>query len=186
MGSELVAVACFIFPLTYANHPSAIPALSWRYFCSSSQFGPCSYKPFETLTIPPPPNEYDDIQSYSESFSTVSFLRCCGRLQGSKQIWNKGLASPVFTFHRSEVRDIIGSQLVQSSQLRCDSNTSCKGVDQEKERSNYLWLVLQREKELEGLETLRSIAELPSPTETSLSIITPPKVNSASMMKSCI
>jgi len=33
-----------------------------------------------------------------------------------------------------------------------------------------------KEGELEGLETLRTIAELPSPTETSVSIITPPKV----------
>ncbi|KAF8813894.1 NAD(P)-binding protein [Phlegmacium glaucopus] len=33
-----------------------------------------------------------------------------------------------------------------------------------------------KEKELEGLETLRSIADLPSPKETSISIITPPKI----------
>ncbi|KAI0694992.1 NAD-P-binding protein [Cerioporus squamosus] len=33
-----------------------------------------------------------------------------------------------------------------------------------------------KEDELEGLKTIRSIAELPAPTETSISIITPPKI----------
>ncbi|EMD33784.1 hypothetical protein CERSUDRAFT_56617 [Gelatoporia subvermispora B] len=33
-----------------------------------------------------------------------------------------------------------------------------------------------KEDELEGLNTIRSIADLPSPTETSISIITPPKI----------
>jgi len=45
-----------------------------------------------------------------------------------------------------------------------------------KARSFNVTPIHLREKELQGLETLRSIAELPSPTETSLSIITPPKV----------
>ena len=36
---------------------------------------------------------------------------------------------------------------------------------------------IQKEDELEGLKTIRSIAELPAPTETSISIITPPKVS---------
>jgi hypothetical protein len=34
----------------------------------------------------------------------------------------------------------------------------------------------QKETHLEGLETIPSVAELPFPTETSISIITPPKV----------
>jgi len=45
-----------------------------------------------------------------------------------------------------------------------------------KARSLNVIPVHPKEKELEGLETLRSIAELPSPQETSISIITPPKV----------
>jgi len=45
-----------------------------------------------------------------------------------------------------------------------------------KARSFNVTPIHLKEKELEGLETLRSIAELPSPTETSISIITPPKV----------
>ena len=46
----------------------------------------------------------------------------------------------------------------------------------EKEKT-YALCLIQIEKELEGLKTLRSIAELPFPKETSISIITPPKVN---------
>ena len=92
---------------------------------------------------------------------------------------------PIFIFRLSEIMDITGSQLVQSSQLQCDPNTSCKGVYQGRERVITYICLVQKEEELEGLETLRSIAELPSPTETSISIITPPKVNSASMMKTC-
>ena len=42
-------------------------------------------------------NEYDNIQCYSKNLSTVSFLRCRGRLQGSKQIWHQGLAIPNFS-----------------------------------------------------------------------------------------
>ncbi|RPD53180.1 NAD(P)-binding protein [Lentinus tigrinus ALCF2SS1-6] len=34
----------------------------------------------------------------------------------------------------------------------------------------------QKEDELEGLKTIRSIAELSAPTETSISIVTPPKI----------
>ena len=37
--------------------------------------------------------------------------------------------------------------------------------------------ILKRESELEGLQTLKSLAELPSPTETAVSVITPPKVS---------
>ena len=36
---------------------------------------------------------------------------------------------------------------------------------------------IQKEDELEGLKTIRSIAELPAPAETSISIVTPPKVS---------
>ncbi|EJF65016.1 NAD(P)-binding protein [Dichomitus squalens LYAD-421 SS1] len=35
---------------------------------------------------------------------------------------------------------------------------------------------VQKEDELEGVKTVRSISDLPSPTETSISIITPPKI----------
>ncbi|KAF7322088.1 NAD(P)-binding protein [Mycena kentingensis (nom. inval.)] len=35
---------------------------------------------------------------------------------------------------------------------------------------------LQRESELEGIPTVASIADLPAPAETSISIVTPPKV----------
>ena len=36
---------------------------------------------------------------------------------------------------------------------------------------------IQKEDELEGLKTIRSVAELPAPAETSISIVTPPKVS---------
>jgi hypothetical protein len=93
---------------------------------------------FETLTTTSTTNEYDHIQRYSENLFTLSFLRCSGRLQGSKQIWHEGLAIPIFIFHRSEIKDITGSQLVQSSQLQYNSNTPCKGADQERKKSNHL------------------------------------------------
>ena len=41
-------------------------------------------------------------------------------------------------------------------------------------------ILLQKEDELEGLKTVRTIGDLPSPSETSISIITPPKVRSTS------
>ncbi|KAF8971104.1 CoA-binding protein [Flammula alnicola] len=44
------------------------------------------------------------------------------------------------------------------------------------DRSFKVTPVHPKEKELEGLETISSIAELPSPSETSISIITPPKI----------
>jgi len=44
------------------------------------------------------------------------------------------------------------------------------------QRSFDVTPVHPKEKELEGLQTLTSIDELPSPKETSISIITPPKV----------
>ncbi|KAF8895736.1 NAD-P-binding protein [Gymnopilus junonius] len=44
------------------------------------------------------------------------------------------------------------------------------------QRSFDVTPVHPKEKELEGLQTLASIDELPSPKETSISIITPPKV----------
>ena len=87
-------------------------------------------KPFETLTAfitTSTTNEYD--QRYSEELFTLSLLRCSWRIQGSKQIWHKGLAIPIFIFRRSEVKDMTGSQLVQSSKVPCDSNTPCKGVE---------------------------------------------------------
>jgi len=37
--------------------------------------------------------------------------------------------------------------------------------------------VEQKEKELEGVQTITSIAELPFPKQTSISIVTPPKVS---------
>ncbi|PPQ63674.1 hypothetical protein CVT24_004559 [Panaeolus cyanescens] len=40
-----------------------------------------------------------------------------------------------------------------------------------------------KEKELEGLGTLSNIADLPSPTQTSISIITPPKVTLGVLQK---
>ncbi|KDR75108.1 hypothetical protein GALMADRAFT_226757 [Galerina marginata CBS 339.88] len=45
-----------------------------------------------------------------------------------------------------------------------------------KERSFSVTPVHPKETELEGIQTLNSISELPSPKETSISIITPPKV----------
>ncbi|KAF9050076.1 NAD-P-binding protein [Panaeolus papilionaceus] len=40
-----------------------------------------------------------------------------------------------------------------------------------------------KEKELEGLATLNNIGELPNPTQTSISIITPPKVTLGILQK---
>jgi hypothetical protein len=37
--------------------------------------------------------------------------------------------------------------------------------------------VTQKEEELEGIKTFKSVSEFPSPTTTSVSIITPPKVS---------
>ncbi|KAI0823422.1 NAD-P-binding protein [Trametes gibbosa] len=43
-------------------------------------------------------------------------------------------------------------------------------------RSKDVTPVHPKEDELEGLKTIRAITELPAPTETSISIITPPKI----------
>ncbi|KAH9858908.1 NAD-P-binding protein [Lenzites betulinus] len=43
-------------------------------------------------------------------------------------------------------------------------------------RSKDVTPVHPKEDELEGLKTIRTISELPAPTETSISIITPPKI----------
>lgn len=75
----------------------------------------------------------------------------------------------------SEIKNITGPQLVQNSQVQCYSSTPRKGLNVALIRIHYL-CVVQKEKELEGLETLRSIAELSFPKETSISIVTPPKV----------
>ncbi|KAJ7933835.1 NAD-P-binding protein [Mycena leptocephala] len=45
-----------------------------------------------------------------------------------------------------------------------------------KARSMNVQPIHHKETHLEGLETIPSVAELPFPTETSISIITPPKV----------
>jgi len=74
-----------------------------------------------------------------------------------------------------------GPELVQSALVQCDTRTPCNfdiysPFDQ---RLTGRPLMIQKEKELEGISTITSISELPSSTETSISIITPPKVNIA-------
>jgi len=73
------------------------------------------------------------------------------------------------TFLRSPFFAVVGASKDQNK-------FGTKVLNWYKARSFNVTPIHLKEKELEGLETLRSITELPSPTETSISIITPPKV----------
>jgi len=73
------------------------------------------------------------------------------------------------TFLRSPFFAVVGASQDQNK-------SGTKVLNWYKARSFNVTPIHPKEKELEGLETLRSITELPSPTETSISIITPPKV----------
>ena len=125
--------------------PVQSTALWWRYFYSSSP-GQFILNHLPLWSTASTTTEYDDNQRYSESLFTVSFLRCSGRFQGSKQIRHKGLATPNSIYRHSDFRGITGSQMVHNSRIQCDSNTPCKGVDQEREKSNCLYLLARTER----------------------------------------
>ena len=68
----------------------------------------------------------------------------------------------------------VGLEMVSDEGYRCHPCPSCKGL------SIYLRFelthVVQKEEEIEGVKTVSALESLPSPSDTSVSVITPPKV----------